>query len=90
MAAKVKMKLPYFFPNSHDCIKKLCDIVGDPFKFKKLSADPMLLREGQLQYFLRKLKDKQFFTKEVYGKIFPSGSKPTSINGLPKNHKLIV
>ena len=46
------------------------------------------MREGQLQCFLRKLKNNQFFTKEVYDKIYPSGSKPASIYGLPKIHKL--
>ena len=39
-----------------DYIKKLLDIISDTFKFKKLSADPKLLREGKFQDFLRKLK----------------------------------
>ena len=43
-----------------------------------------------MQDFLRKLKNKQFFTKEVYDKIYPSNSKPISIYGLPKIHKLNV
>ena len=58
--------------------------------FKKLSADPALLREEQLQRFLRKLKNKQFFTKEVYDKIHPFGSKSASIYDLPKIHKLNI
>ena len=45
-------------------IKKLSDIISDTSNCKKLFADPTLLREGQLQRFLRKLKNKQFFTKE--------------------------
>ena len=73
--------------NRDDYIKKLSDIISDTSKFKKLSADPTLLREGQLQGFLRKLKNKQFFTKDVYDKIYPSDSKPASIYGLPKIHK---
>ena len=76
--------------NRDEYIKKLSDIISDTSKFKKLSADPTLLREGQLQRFLRKLKNKHFFTKEVYDKIYPSGSKPASIYGLPKIHKLNV
>ena len=48
------------------------------------------MREEQLQRFLRERKNKQFFTKDVYDKIFPSGSKPASIYGLPKIHKLNV
>ena len=43
-----------------------------------------------MQDFLRKLKNKQFFTKEVYDKIYPTGSKRASIYGLPKIHKLNV
>ena len=43
-----------------------------------------------MQRFLRKRKNKQFFTKEVYDKIYPSGSKPPSIYDLPKIHKLNV
>ena len=76
--------------NRDEYINKLSDIITDTSKFKKLSADPMLLREGQLQCFLRKLKNKQFFTKEVCDKVYPSGSKPASIYGLPKIHKLNV
>ena len=49
----------------------------------------MLLRKGQLQRFLRKLKNKKFFTKEVYDKIYPSGSKRDSIYG-SKNFLLNV
>ena len=44
--------------NRDEYIKKLSDIISDTFMFKKLSADPTLLREGQLQCFLRKLKYK--------------------------------
>ena len=47
-----------------------------------------MLREGQFQRFLRTLKNKDFFTDESYDKIYPSGSKPASIYGLPKIHKL--
>ena len=32
--------------NRDDYIKKLSDIISDISKFKKLSADPTLLREG--------------------------------------------
>ena len=75
--------------NRH-CINKLCDIISDTSKFKKLSPDPTLLREGQLQRFLRKLINEQFLTKDVYDKNYPSGSKPASVYGLPKLHKLNV
>ena len=67
---------------------RLSEIISDTSKFKKLFADSTLLREQQLQHFLRKLKNKQFFTKEVYDEIYPSGSKPASIYSLPIIHKL--
>ena len=44
--------------NKDEYIKKLSDIIRDTSKFKILSADPTLLREGQLQRFLRKFKNK--------------------------------
>ena len=52
----------------------------------------MLQRQGQLQRFLRKLKNKKFFAEELDDKVYPSGhgvtpcpgSKPVSIDGLPK------
>ena len=50
--------------NRDDYTKKFFDISSDTSKFKKLPADPTLLREGQLQRFLRKLKKKQFLQKK--------------------------
>ena len=75
--------------NRYDYSKKLFDIISDTSEFKKLSADPTLLK-GQLQRFLRKLKNEQFFTKEVFDKIYPSSSKSPPINGLSKIHKLNI
>ena len=74
--------------NRNDYVSKLFDIISDTSKFKKLPADPTLLREGQLQRFLRKLKNEQFFKEEVYDKTYPSGSKLAFIYGLPKIHKV--
>ena len=59
--------------NRGDYIKKLSDNISDTSKFKKLSADPTLLRDGQLQRFLRKLKNKKIFTKKVYDIIYSFG-----------------
>ena len=64
------------------------DIISDTSKFKKLPAVPTLLREGQLQCFRRKIKNKYFFTKEFYDKIYPYGSNPSSVYGLPKIYEL--
>ena len=71
-------------------INELFDIISDNPKLKKLSADPTLLKEGQLQRFLRKLKDKYFFTKEIYDNIYPPATKPLSVYGIPRIHKLNV
>ena len=71
-------------------VKKIYAIINGTSKFKKLSCDPTILREGQHQRFLRTLKNKSFFTDEIYGKIYPSGSEPASIYGLPKIHKLSI
>ncbi|KAL9964557.1 hypothetical protein ACROYT_G028213 [Oculina patagonica] len=62
-------------------------IISDSTKFKPIKEDPTLLREGQLQRFLRKLKSKGHLEPNVYSKIFQSGSQPARIYGLPKMHK---
>ena len=44
-------------------------------------------REASLQCFLRTLKQKNFFNKIEYDKLYPSGSAPARIYGSPKMHK---
>ena len=45
-------------------------------------------REASLQCFLlRKLKQKDLFNKNEYGKLCPSGSLPARFYGTPKMHK---
>ena len=60
----------------------------DHSKFKLLTADPTSLREGQLQWFLRKLKNEGFFDEDVYKSVYPMGSRPARMYGLPKLHKI--
>ena len=48
------------------------------------------LKRRTAQWFLRTLKNKDFFTDQSYDKIYPSGCKPASIYGLPKIHKLNI
>ena len=43
--------------------RKILEIINDTTKFKKLKDNPTLTREGQLQRFLRKVKDKIFLMK---------------------------
>ena len=69
-------------------IQKIFQIIKDCTKFKELSTDTTVMSEGQLQRFLRSMKDKNIFTRENYEKIYPSGSKPAFIYGTPKIHKL--
>ena len=58
-------------------------LLSDKNKFKKLSEDPIKLREGQLQRCLRELKKKQFLDDATYGRIYPSGSQPSTLYGTP-------
>ena len=52
------------------------EIISDISKFEKLNEDPTQKREASLQHFLRKLKQKNVFNKNVYDKLHPSGSAP--------------
>ena len=69
--------------------RKILEIINGTTKFKKLEDNPMLTREGQLQRFLRKIKEKNLFDENMYKKIYPCGSKPAAIYGLPKTHKML-
>ena len=64
------------------------DIVNDASKFLKLSSDPTLRREGNLQRFLSTLKNKYFFTKEQCDNIYAFDSQPARIHSTPKKHTL--
>ena len=69
--------------------QRMYELMNDDTKFRKLSKDPTMLREGQLQRFLRKIqKNKNFFTKTDYDSIYPVGSQPSRLYGLPKLHKV--
>ena len=46
-----------------------------------------LKREASLQQFLRKLKQKKILSEIEYDKLYPSGSAPAPIYGIPKMHK---
>ena len=67
-----------------DCMR---GILNDTSKFKVLRDDPTIYREGQLQRRLLNLKKKGFFSNEVYKKVYPTGSRPARLYGLPKMHK---
>ena len=54
----------------------------------KLSEDLTKLREGQLQRYLRELKNKQFLDDATYERIYQSGSQPSRLYSTPKVHKI--
>ena len=62
-------------------------IVNDTSRFSKLRSDPTICRENSKR-FLLSLRNKDFFTKEVYDNIYPCGSRPGRIYNNPKTHKL--
>ena len=62
-------------------------IINDASKFRPIKEDPTLLREGRLQRLLRKLKKDGHLDSDVYENIYPKGSQPARIYGLPKMHK---
>jgi len=78
--------------NKADYNTSLMSIISDTNKFKLLEDDPTLKREGQLKRFLLKLKKnyKDFFSTKEYDRIYPKGSVPARIYGLPKMHKTFV
>ena len=73
--------------NRKDYICGMNNMINERSKFKLLIADPTSLQEGQLQRFLRKLKDEGFFNANVYKSVYPTGSRPARMYGLPKLHE---
>ena len=67
--------------------KGILDIISESRKFKELANDLTICREGKLQRFLRDLKNNGKIDKDVYSQIYPTGSQPGRIYGLPKMHK---
>ena len=57
-------------------------------KLKKLKSDPTLLREGQLQCFLRQLMGKELVNNEIYDEFYPSGSDAARLCGWTKSYKV--
>ena len=63
-------------------------IISDWSIFKLLTEDQTSLQEGQLQRFLRKLKNEGFFNDDVYKSMYPTSSRPARMYGWPKLHKM--
>ena len=76
-----------------DYYKKMDDILSDTNKFRKLDVDPIthsIRQENQVKNFLRELKKNGTISEIIYDNLFPSGSRPGILYGLPKVHKLGV
>ena len=77
--------------NRVDYINKVESLLSDASKFKKLDTDLLdlcLKRENKLIRFLRdKLLKQNSIPDDVYKELFPSGSTPGVLYGLPKVHK---
>ena len=64
-------------------VEKISEVISDVNKFKKLNEDPALTREGQLQPFLRKVKDKGLFDNNTrLAKFLPELLNPV----IPNEH----
>ena len=77
--------------NRLDYVNKIETLLADGSKFMKLDCDMLEIcqkREGKLIRFLRDTLQKQkIITDEVYRDLYPSGSTPGILYGLPKIHK---
>ena len=80
-----------------DYNKRMMEMISDPTKFEKRNRycgvnakDITIYREEQLQRYLYSLKKKGLLDKNIYDKVYPSGSLPARIYGQPKMHKLNV
>ena len=66
----------------------LFSIINNSSKFKPISKVPYPTREGRLQRFVRDVKKQGKLENVLYDSIYPNGSQPARIYGLPKMHKL--
>ena len=73
--------------NKTDYISKLNVLLRDESKFRTLESDPTATRERSLRRFLGKLKSKGSIDDSTYSSLYPNGSQPALMYGLPKVHK---
>ena len=82
--------------NRKDYTSKMKLILAETSKFKKISTDDskvfnhLILMENKIAELLKRLKEKQEISDKVYNELYPTGSKPGTLNGLCKIHKSIV
>ena len=77
--------------NRTDYVSKIESLLEDATKFRPLDTDILDLctkREGKLIRYLRDtLQKNDIISESVYKDLFPTGSKPGILYGLPKVHK---
>ncbi|XP_071959910.1 uncharacterized protein [Antedon mediterranea] len=73
--------------NRVDYVNGMLEILKDSTKFRLIHNDPTITREGHLQRFLRQLKSNGKIDQVIYKKMYPNGSQPARMYGLPKMHK---
>ena len=66
------------------------DILENNNKFKELKKDPTLLKEGQLERFVKTLKKQGVFDDSTSENIYPVGSQPSRLYRTPKLQKLFT
>ena len=77
-------------------VERMLELISDRSKFVELDEDPTRVREGSIQRHLRKLKKSGLFghSKEdiapKYRRVYPQGSRPARLYGLPKMHKFVT
>ena len=79
-----------------DYDRRILEIINDRTKFikrdrlsgKKKDRDLTIFREDQLKRYLYSLKKKKILPDDVYSRVYPQGSIPARIYGLPKLHKV--
>ena len=83
--------------NRTDYHQRMMDILKDRSKFVKRDGNSFgkaknknitIFREEQLQRYVYSLKTKGVLDEDIYKKIYPKGSIPARMYGLPKMHKV--
>ena len=69
-----------------DYYESLNNLFSDTTKFKRLDADPTNTRLSTLQFYLRKLYNRNEISEKVYQEIRPKNAKIARAHGLPKVH----
>ena len=69
-----------------DYYESLNNLFSDTTKFKRLDANPTNTRLSTLQFYLRKLYNRNEISEKVYQEIRPKNAKIARAHGLPKVH----